>query len=123
MRHYRCKCGNRTAFGSMPPSRCASCPDCGSDLAEAPDLHREPLQHEFSSVEQVDTDAGPRPLTRCCYCHRTRGVLLKTDINFRLSQVGTHESCPVCGHWMCACDKAAQRAAFEAELPVEGNAE
>lgn len=47
MQFYRCKCGRRSALGSMSPSRCSRCPDCGSDLATHPDRHREPAEHEY----------------------------------------------------------------------------
>ena len=72
MQYYRCKCGKAEAWGSMPPYQCSSCKHCGSDLAQAPDLHRDPVPHDFSHVEQVRTDEGPKPLTRCKYCHHTK---------------------------------------------------
>lgn len=72
MLFYRCKCGKLASYGSMPPDRCASCPDCGSDLAPAPDAHTGPKPHEFSLTSTVDTDEGPKPLTRCRWCYRTR---------------------------------------------------
>lgn len=47
MRYFRCKCGKTTASGSMEPPRCATCEDCGSDLASAPSLHRDPVPHDM----------------------------------------------------------------------------
>lgn len=73
---YRCKCGDRKAFGSMSPFPCDRCPKCGSDLAASPDGHRDPpTDHDFSSVETVDTDEGPKQLTRCRYCQYSRAEL------------------------------------------------
>lgn len=67
MRYYRCKCGERQSWGSMPPYPCQKCPACGSDLAESPDLHREPQDHDWRT-QQVETDNGPQPITRCSWC-------------------------------------------------------
>lgn len=74
MRYYRCKCGKRTAWGSMPPYPCSGCPDCGTTLDESPDSHRAPTPHEFIETP-VETDNGPQPLTRCRWCHRTKAEL------------------------------------------------
>lgn len=38
MVYYRCKCGNREAFGSMPPPPCEECPLCLTTLETHPDL-------------------------------------------------------------------------------------
>lgn len=75
MLFYRCKCGDRQAWGSMPPPQCAKCPGCGSNLALGPDSHREPKEHEFTAVSSVETDEGPKPLTRCRYCHLTKSEI------------------------------------------------
>lgn len=74
MQFYRCKCGASRSWGSMPPPLCARCGACGSDLAPGPSLHREPKPHEYL-VEQVATDAGPAPLTRCRWCMKTKAEL------------------------------------------------
>lgn len=71
MRYYRCKCGDSSAFGSMPPDRCAWCEKCDSSLAEASDLHRERVPHDFSSVQSLKTDQGDATITRCRWCHLT----------------------------------------------------
>jgi len=67
MLHYRCRCGKRTAFGSMPPDRCRGCPECGTTLDLSPE-HHQPIQPHNFRAEQVETDDGPRPLTRCSRC-------------------------------------------------------
>lgn len=72
MQYYRCKCGRKEAWGSMSPPLCSRCPDCGTNLATAPDIHGEPQDHDFSLVEKVETDQGDATITRCRYCHRTR---------------------------------------------------
>lgn len=74
MRYYRCKCGKRESWGSMPPDQCQGCPDCKTTLDEHPSSHRAPAPHEFVATD-VETDAGPQPLTRCRWCHRTRAEL------------------------------------------------
>lgn len=75
MRYYRCKCGKNTAYGSMPPYQCSKCEDCGSDLAEHPDHHREPKPHDFSDVQKVQTDQGEMTVTHCRYCGRTKAQI------------------------------------------------
>lgn len=77
MRFYRCKCGEHQAYGSDSPSRCSACAKCGSDLAESPSLHREPVPHEFYA-ETVETNGGTQELDRCKYCHRTRKQIWPT---------------------------------------------
>ncbi len=75
MKFYRCKCGSRRAWGSMPPPPCAKCRDCASGLAQGPNEHLEPLDHEFR-VDQVKTDRGLQPVTRCRWC-----LVTKADID------------------------------------------
>lgn len=75
MRHYRCKCGSSRSYGSMGPPLCSKCGTCGSDLAGGPEAHREPKDHDFSLVDEVATDEGPKPLTRCRYCVRTKAEI------------------------------------------------
>ena len=75
MQYYRCKCGEHTAWGSMPPNRCFKCEKCGSDLAQAPGLHRDPVPHDFTSIENIKTDQGDMTITRCRYCHRTKAQI------------------------------------------------
>lgn len=71
MKYYRCKCGHCESWSSMGVAQCAKCPKCGSDLAQHPDYHHEPAPHDFSLIEQVQTDEGPKPLTRCKFCLKT----------------------------------------------------
>ena len=75
MLFYRCKCGKSRAFGSMPPNRCDSCSSCGSDLALGPDRHRDPESHDFTLVQEVDTDQGVATITYCRWCHLTRAEI------------------------------------------------
>lgn len=72
MQYYRCKCGERTAFGSMSPYPCQGCPECNTTLETHPDLHREPKPHDFSEVQTVMTDEGPKSVTYCRWCMRRR---------------------------------------------------
>lgn len=78
MQYWKCKCGNSIAFGSDSPALCDKCSKCGGSLLKDADgNYREPLSHDFSSVSQVETDEGMKPLTRCRYCHMTRSELEK----------------------------------------------
>lgn len=78
MQYYRCRCGVSEAYGSMAPYACTRCPKCGSNLALGPEAHREPKPHEFVPT-MVETDEGPKPLSRCIYCNRTRGAIEKEE--------------------------------------------
>lgn len=83
MQYYRCKCGASIAFGSDTPSRCWGCSKCGTKLmptwyiVKNPDFDEKPIPHEFTYVEEVQTDDGPKPLTRCRYCYRTQKEIEK----------------------------------------------
>lgn len=79
MQYYRCKCGHRESWGSLPPDRCQRCEKCGSDLAFSPESHREPIEHDFSAVNTVETDDGPKLLTRCRYCYRTKAEVQASE--------------------------------------------
>lgn len=74
MKYYRCQCGKREAWGSMPPPRCTGCPDCGTTLDTSPTAHTAPEPHHYVST-QVQTDEGPKPLTRCAWCTRTKAEI------------------------------------------------
>lgn len=71
MRYWHCKCGKCEAFGSDPPKPCMVCPECGTDYMGNP-----PKDHDWV-VEQTETDEGPKPLSRCRYCYKTKGQLEK----------------------------------------------
>ena len=80
MQYYRCKCGNAQAWGSMPPERCSGCKKCKTTLSKHPDFHQSydpETAHDFSYVEQVETDNGTQPLTRCKYCYRSKKEINK----------------------------------------------
>lgn len=80
MQYYRCKCGrfeSWTSMGARP--RCEACPDCGTTLAQSPAGHGEPEPHDFSCLEQVETDNGQATLTRCCHCLKTRAEIAKRE--------------------------------------------
>jgi hypothetical protein len=46
-------------------------------LEAHPDDHTAPAPHSMSEVEQVETDDGPKTLTRCIHCHKTVRQLAK----------------------------------------------
>ncbi len=71
MQYYRCKCGKHESIGSMPPSRCHGCEDCGTNLALGPEQHIPPYEHEFTSTIEQRSNEGPIDVKVCCYCYRT----------------------------------------------------
>lgn len=120
MRDFRCKCGKATAYGSMDPGPCATCEDCGSDLASAPNLHREPAPHDpgpdgfcrrcgepTPTPEQPASPAPPaRRMQGCCYdCGRKYGdefgfpdLLVPNDVWRAIGPTGKDGGllCPSC---------------------------
>lgn len=58
---------------------CERCSQCGSNLAEAPGLHREPEPHRMQAERvKVKTDSGLHDagkLTCCIWCHDTMAVV------------------------------------------------
>lgn len=74
MKYYRCKCGSKTAYGSMPPYPCNGCIDCGTTLEMFPECLRTPEPHDFVQ-DMIDTDDGPHPKSYCRWCHRTKKQL------------------------------------------------
>ena len=67
MQYYRCKCGQRESYGSMAPFPCQGCESCGTTLETSVSDHRAPQEHKWVG-EKVDTDEGPKWLTRCAWC-------------------------------------------------------
>lgn len=74
MRDYgTCACGKYQAFGSIAPPPCRSCSKCNT--RPGPDGQPlAPAAHEFKA-KMVDTDEGPKPLSRCIHCLRTPGQI------------------------------------------------
>ena len=67
MKWYSCKCGKRTSYGSMSPSRCTGCEKCGTGL-EREDLaieHRAPEPHEYETKYHEDTGEKYERCKRC----------------------------------------------------------
>lgn len=70
---FQCRCGAAKWWeGKHRPPLCMACPRCGTGLAPENGFPLAPEPHTFSFVEEVETDEGLRPLTRCLYCLRTR---------------------------------------------------
>ena len=53
----------------MGVSRCVACPECGSDLAESPTSHSDPIPHEW--VTRYDEVTG-KPYEICRMCTTKR---------------------------------------------------
>ncbi len=72
MQYFRCKCGSVEHWSSgMGPFPCDGCAKCGTNVAGGPDEHQAPEPHNFDLITQVETDDGPKPLTRCRWCLKT----------------------------------------------------
>jgi hypothetical protein len=66
MRYYRCKCGEQTAWGSMPVSSCQGCKKCNTTLEEFPMDHKIPEPHEY--ITKFDENTGkPYEVCRVCW--------------------------------------------------------
>lgn len=76
MVYYRCECGKSEAWGSMPPSSCTGCPECGTTLDTSPAGHRTPDSHEF--VKKFDENTG-EPYEICMNCCRKKAELEKKE--------------------------------------------
>lgn len=77
MIYSQCKCGETKHWGSgMDPAPCTPCRKCGSVPAGGPSQHRDPVPHDFQA-QPVETDDGPRALSRCRHCMKTRAQIAK----------------------------------------------
>lgn len=65
MQHYRCKCGEATAFGSTPPIDCQGCAKCNTTYAQSPDGHLEPKPHEWIKKYNQNTGEPYEVCERC----------------------------------------------------------
>ena len=79
MRYLRCKCGEHEAWTSMGSRSCVSCDKCGTTLAEAPDLHREPEPHKWSEPQIEGSVSAPCYFRRCQQCGRREAIPKPTD--------------------------------------------
>lgn len=76
MIYRRCKCGEMESWSSgMPMATCSPCEKCGTIPGLGPDNHPAPTPHDFSAVEEVQTDDGPKTLTRCRLCFKTKAQI------------------------------------------------
>jgi len=79
MKGWQCRCGRLKGFGSDGPAACAFCEVCGTTVETSPELHKtERRPHEYY-VETVETDEGPKPLSRCKFCYRTKAEIEATN--------------------------------------------
>jgi hypothetical protein len=76
MRYYRCECGDITSWSSMGVLPCDGCKKCNTTLETGPKDHKVPEDHVFEPYP-VETDEGPKSLSRCKYCLRTKKELEK----------------------------------------------
>lgn len=71
MQYYRCKCGKKTSYGSMPPPRCLECLECKTTLERHPDWHGRAEPHNYYE-QKVMTDIGEQILTICRWCNKAK---------------------------------------------------
>lgn len=65
MQYYRCKCGKKELVGSYGPSDCEGCSECNTTLAQHPDYHDIPKEHEWYTMYDQNTGL---PYERCKKC-------------------------------------------------------
>lgn len=87
MQYWQCKCGKSQWWtsGETPPA-CLPCDECGSVPATHPDYHREPVAHKFDAISEVETDEGMKKISRCIYCHYSRGELERRSSNEQVKE-------------------------------------
>ena len=95
MRNYgTCACGNYQAFGSIAPPPCRSCSKCNT--RPGPHGPQPPAAHEFKA-KMVDTDEGPKPLSRCIHCLRTTAQIEREREPFKpWTTTGDARTNPIC---------------------------
>jgi len=77
MKYNQCQCGELKFWGSgMNPSPCSKCDKCGTGIGPE---YLVPKEHDFSMVEKVDTDEGPKTLSRCRWCYYSKADLEKKE--------------------------------------------
>ena len=76
MQVYRCQCGRRQAFGSMPPPQCLECEHCQTRLTPFAGNYTRARPHRWQ-IETVETDDGQKQLTRCTWCGVTMAEATK----------------------------------------------
>lgn len=100
MKGWQCKCGKHKGFGTDGPARCAFCETCKTTVETSPELHEiQPRPHEYYT-EQVETDGGIKPLSRCKYCHRTKleiEIICKNRKQKNNEDEMPNAQCPKCG--------------------------
>lgn len=69
MQHYRCKCGESTAFGSMSPMDCEGCDKCNTTYAQHPDYHETPKAHDW--IIKYNENTG-KPYEICGKCNKRK---------------------------------------------------
>lgn len=71
MIYSQCKCGHHRHWGSgMDPARCCPCEKCGTVPASAPDLHPDPVPHDWSEPQVEGPAANPITFRICRICMR-----------------------------------------------------
>ena len=73
MQQYRCKCGKRTAWGSMSLAACQGCEECNTTFAQHPDRHKPLAPHAFKTKYKDDGT----PFEWCDRCGATGKTLRK----------------------------------------------
>lgn len=69
---YRCRCGDWTSIGSMPPPLCARCMKCGSGIQLAGIIASDLAPHDYEA--KFDPDTGAQ-FEKCRTCWRSRAEI------------------------------------------------
>ena len=87
MLYYKCECGYLEFWGSgMTPPPCQKCPKCNTAYGG-----KVPIPHEFYS-SSVETDDGPKPLSRCKHCYKTkRQIEAELENDLKIAEDNTNE--------------------------------
>lgn len=66
MQYYKCKCGDKTSYGSIGPAPCEGCEKCGTNLAFHPEYLGKPVPHEWRKKFNEDT-GEPYMICKNCF--------------------------------------------------------
>ena len=80
MRYMRCKCGELTCWTTMGSPQCVGCPKCNTTLAESPEGHDTPAEHDWREEWTIDKATGERGKERVCLrCYKREAVTLESE--------------------------------------------
>ena len=66
MRYMRCKCGKSECWTTMGSPLCVGCSECNTTLAEGPNGHSTPADHDWREEHTIDKVTGVTGKERVC---------------------------------------------------------